>query len=186
MQTGDILLFKGNGLFSSLIMAAPGADYSHVGLYVNHPVHGSCVFESTSLGTLPDMITGESICGVQMVPFDERIASYDGEVFHRPIYGDRGDDVLTSFMGFIDKHHGAPYEEDTLQLIRAELDIFPWQKNKPDASSLFCSETSVMCLRECGIIIDDDMPANEFTPTDLSDDVMFAVNGFRFGAIVAL
>lgn len=186
LKTGDILLFKGNGVFSTLIMAAPGADYSHVGMFVDHPEHGHCVFESTSLGALPDVITDEPICGVQLVPFEQRVDSYDGEVFCRPIIGSRTAEQLQAIYDFIDKYHGTPYEEDNLQLARAELDMFPWQRNEPDASSLFCSETTVMCARDAGLIVNDGTPANEFTPTDCSDSAMVLTSGFEFGATTEL
>lgn len=183
MQTGDILLFKGKGFFSTLIMAAPGADYSHVGMFVESPVHGSCVFESTSLGALPDVITGEKINGVQLVPFNERIASYKGDVFHRPINGLITWTERYAIETFITKYHSTPYEKDNLQLARAELDIFPWQKNEPDDSSLFCSETLVMCLRDAKLIVDDGVSPNEFTPTDCGDDHLVLVDGLTFGEI---
>ena len=185
MKTGDILLFKGNGIFSTLIMAAPGADYSHVGMFVDHPKHGPCVFESTSLGTLPDVITGEKICGVQLVPAEQRIAEYDGEVFVRPIVGALSAEQRQSIIDFIGVVHGTPYEEDNLQLARAELDIFPWQKNEPDASSLFCSETMALCFHEAGLIEDDGTPANEFTPTDCSDDHFILIGNLAFADIVS-
>jgi hypothetical protein len=187
-QTADILPFKGNGLFSTIIMAAPGAEYSHVGMFVDHPEYGPCVFESTSLGTLPDVITGKKICGVQLVPFEQRVESYDGEVFHRPIIGERTPEQIQGILDFIDTYHGTPYEADRRQLANAQLDIpiFPWQKNKPDASTLFCSETVVMCQRSAGIIIDDGMPANEFTPTDCSDDHLVLNDGFQFGDIALI
>ena len=185
MKTGDILLFKGNGLFSALIMAAPGADYSHVGLYVDHPEYGPCVFESTSLGTLPDKITGEPICGVQLVSFEDRITTYDGEVFHRPIIGPRTMVQHQAVYDFINQYHGTPYEEDNLQLARAELDIFPWHENKPDESSLFCSETVVMCARSAGLIEDDGTPPNEFTPTDCSDDHFTLTGDLAFADIIS-
>jgi len=169
MKTGDVLLFKGEGLFSTLVMAPPDAEYSHVGLYVNHSGYGPCVFESTSIGNLCDIITGEKADGVQLTVLGDRIESYKGEVFHLPIVGPRTLAQHQAIYNFIDEHHGTPYEEDNLQLIRAELDVFPWQRNKPDASSLFCSETVVMCLREAKIVQDSEVSPNEFTPTDCAD-----------------
>lgn len=182
-KTGDILLFKGSGLFSALIMAAPGADYSHVGMFVRHPTYGPCVFESTSLGTLPDKITGKKICGVQLVPFEQRINGYDGEVSHRPIVGPRTLTQHQAVYDFINQYHGTLYEEDNLQLVRAELDIFPWHRNKPDDSTLFCSETVVMCARVAGLIVDDGNSPNEFTPTDCSDDHLVLTDGLHWGDI---
>jgi hypothetical protein len=186
MNTGDIILFKGEGLLSALIMALPSAKYSHVGLYVDHPAFGPCVFESTSIGTLPDVITGEPINGVQLTSFEERVGGYEGEVFPRPILGQRTQEQLDRLLVFIRQHHGTAYEKDNLQLARAELDIFPWQQNDPDPSSLFCSETVVMALREAGLIVNDGSPANEATPTDCSDEYLTQATGFTFGEITEL
>jgi hypothetical protein len=183
MKTGDILLFKGNGIFSALIMALPGADYSHVGLFVDHPEHGPCVFESTSLGKLNDIKTGYPICGVQLTKYEDRIKSYDGDVFVRPIVGDRTDAQLKKLYAFIGEHHGTPYEKDNLQLARAELDLFPWQKNEPDPSSLFCSEAVIMALRDALFIVDSGVSPNEHTPTDCSDDTITLFDGLCFGEI---
>lgn len=181
MNTGDLILFKGNGVFSALITALPGAEYSHVGVYVDHPEHGHCIFESTSQGTLPDIITGESICGVQLVPFDERVKTYDGEVFHLPIDGERSPDMLEDMWYYIDEYHGTPYEDDNLQLVRAELDLFPWQRNKADASTLFCSENTTMCERYAGLFVNNGTPANENTPTDCVNADL--VEGFTYGQL---
>lgn len=186
MKTGDIILFKGNGALSAFITALPGAAYSHVGMYVDHPVRGPCVFESTSLGTIPDLITGRLMNGVQISNYLDRIGSYDGEVFVRPIIGERTESMLQGIFDFIDKYHGTPYEKDNLQLVRAELDMFPWQQNEPDPSSLFCSETVVMCLRAAGMIDAEGKPDNEFTPTDCSDGHMHLVDGLAFGEITRI
>ena len=74
MQSGDIILFKGDGAFSSFIMAPIEARFSHVGLYYVTNSGVPCIFESTSQGTLDDTRTQKKICGVQLVPFEERIA----------------------------------------------------------------------------------------------------------------
>jgi len=185
LKTGDIILFKGNGLFSTLIMAPLEANYSHVGIYVRHDGK-PCVFESTSLGCLPDIITGEKINGVQLTPFDERVELYDGEVFHRPIIGVRTLTQHTALRNFIVEHHGKPYERSNWELANAEIDgIFPWHENKPDASSLFCSETTCMALRAMNIMQITDEPANEYTPTNFAEDFKLC-EGYNFGSIKAL
>lgn len=166
MQSGDIILFKGEGVFSRLIMAAPNARFSHVGMYM-HYEGKSCVFESTSLGMLPDVKTGELINGVQLTNFEERVASYKGSVYFRPILGGRSPRQLSLLEQFINKHHGKPYERSNWELANAQLDFLPWHENKEeDDSSLFCSETAAMALRDMGIMSAEGGPANEFTPTD--------------------
>lgn len=183
MKTGDLVLFKGNGLFSKLIMAAPGAKYSHVGMFVYHPTHGLCVFESTSIGVEPDLITGDLINGVQLTKFKDRVKSYDGKVFHRPILGNRSNFQYHALRTIMHKYHGRPYEKSKRELINAELDLpLPWELNKEDDTSLFCSETMVIALRAMRIMKESVVPSNEFTPTDLSNDRELC-DGFEFGDI---
>lgn len=182
---GDLILFKGNGLFSKIIMAAPGADYSHVGLYVEHD-NQRCLFESTSQGDLPDIITGEPIKGVQLVPLEERVKGYDGEVFHRPIIGSRSKMIDHILKLMIAKHHGKPYEKSMRELANAELDLpLPWELNKEDDTSLFCSETAALVLRAMGIMRETNKPSNEFTPTDFSKDIILNA-GYSFDDIIQL
>jgi len=184
MNSADIILFKGDGLFSMIITALPGADYSHVGLFVTQGL-SNCIFESTSLGTLPDAITGELINGVQITNFNQRVETYEGEVYRLPIIGDRTEKQLVSLEGVIQKHHGKPYEQSNWQLASAELDILPWHKNKPDDTSLFCSETSAITLREMGIMQKSDVPANEFTPSDFAGEIDLC-DGYSFGVLEQL
>jgi len=40
-----------------------------------------------------------------------------------------------------------------------------------------------MCFRDAAFIVDDGTPANERTPTDLSDDHVKLVDGLTFGTI---
>jgi len=161
-----------------------GVDFPHVGLYVEY--NGvPCVFESTSLGTLPDIITGEPLNGVQLTPFENRVKSYDGEVFFREIIGHRSAKQLFDLETFIQAHHGKPYEQSNWELVNAEIDVMPWHLNKPDDSSLFCSETVALALREIGFMKVTEKPANEFTPSDFAGDVEM-VDGYSFGPIIDL
>lgn len=171
IKTGDLLLFKGNSPISRLITAMPGAEYSHVGFAFDHYAFGPCVFESTSIGNDPDILTGEVIEGVQITQFEDRIRNYDGEVFLKPLSEELMEGQLEAFEGYMDENHGKPYEEDNIELIRAELDFLPWHRNKKDESTLFCSELAASLLRTIGVIDVTDKPTNEFTPTDFAGDV---------------
>lgn len=189
MKTGDMLLFKGTGVFSAIITALPGSDYSHIGMYVEAGhlpwFRGDCVFESTSLGTLPDLRTGQPIRGVQLVDFRQRAAHYEGEVFHREIVGIRRMQQIHALVEFIEEHHGKPYEQSNWELVSAEIDHLPWHVNKEDDSSMFCSETYFMALRAMDILDYDGTPANEFTPSDGAGYMAFKP-GYGAGAITRL
>ena len=168
-KTGDLLLFKGNGLISTFITALPGADFSHVAFFYDHEILGPCVFESTSIGNDPDVFTGEIICGVQVTKFEDRVAHYDGEVYVRHLKEPLTEDQTKKFTDLIKTWHGVPYEQDNIQLMRAELDLFPWQCNEPDESSMFCSELATRIVRDINLVEDNGEPTNESTPTDCAE-----------------
>jgi hypothetical protein len=185
-QTGDVILFKGNGAFSAIITAPTEARYSHVAMYVDHPKYGPCLFESTSVGVEIDLVNGELVKGVQLTRFADRVESYDGKVFCRSINGVRTQSQLDALYQFIDDWYGKPYEGSYWELANAEIDgPLPWHKNKPDISSVFCSETYVSAARVMGMVSEDGESANEYTPTDCDADLKLCV-GFNWGVAVAL
>ena len=177
MKTGDLILFKGNGALSALIMAMPGCTHSHVAIAYRHQVHGMCIFESTSVGTEIDLITGELINGVQLTNAEDRMANYDGDVEIRRLNKSLTVQRKALLKGTLNKLHGTPYEHDNLQLMRAQLDIFPWQR--PDPSSLFCSELVAICLRVGGVMLTQGQPANEFTPSNFAEEQHW-INGYSY------
>ena len=188
-KTGDLFLHKGRSFLSTLIMLPVEARYSHISMFVDHPEYGPCILESTSQSDVPDVITGKLISGVQLSPFEKRINGYDGEVDYRPIIGTRTAEQLQSMLDFIKVHHGKPYEQSNWELVNAEIDgILPWHVNKPDPTSLFCSETAAMALRNMDILTKIkgiDLPANEFTPSDFAGELNLN-EGFTLGKIVKL
>ena len=185
MNTADIILCSGNGLFSKLIQVGSGSRFSHVALFADHPDFGKVIYESTSLGTLPDVITEEPICGVQIVPFKERVETYDGEVYHLQIIGNRSPEQIDIFHQHMTQHHGTPYEKSNRELSYAALDLLPWQDNKPDPSSLFCSEYATYALRAMGIMETTPKPPNEFTPADFDRDILLD-SRYSFGTLTQL
>lgn len=183
-KTGDILLFKGNGFFSKLIMAMPGANYSHVAFFCQHSIHGPCVFESTSISKHKDKMTGNLISGVQIAEFEDRVNGYDGKVYKRELNKPLSNRQVMLFEEFVYDHHATPYEEDNLQLARAELDIFPWHRNKQDEKTMFCSELIASQLRYCGVM-PPGQPTNEFTPSDFAKKIDL-INGFEYSKVTPL
>lgn len=177
-----IMLFSGRGAFSRIIQLGSGSKFSHVGFALNHPDHGDCIFESTSLGKLKDVNTHKKVKGVQLVPYQARVDTYDGQVFVRDIIGDISDDQMDIVYSYINTLSGIPYEKDNLQLARAALDIFPWQNNEKDESTLFCSELAAKVLRGISVLTHDDTPTNEFTPADFGEDLPL-YDGYKWGNI---
>ncbi|MEH6630139.1 MAG: hypothetical protein V7776_04910 [Halopseudomonas aestusnigri] len=170
-QIGDVLLFSGKGLLSTIIQAGTLSKFSHVGLII--PAAGGkpdLVFESTSVSKSKDIRTGEFISGVQISEMESRVSGYDGDVFVRKMYiRDNPTVDMARVTAFIDKYHGRPYEASNWELASAALDHLPWHVNKADDSTVFCSEIAAMAFRDWGLMIDDGRPANELTPKDFAE-----------------
>lgn len=170
----DLILFSGSGLISKIIQLGSGSKWSHVALALVDKESGAKMcYESTTLSDLPDITTGLAIKGVQLVSLAERIHGYDGDVAHRKLYGPRTKKQITLAKEFILEFAGRPYEQNQIELMNAALDVFEFQKNQPDASSVFCSEMNVLMLRHLQIMRKSDKKtANEFTPGDLANDCL--------------
>ena len=173
MQTGDILLFSGNGFISRAIQTLTGSPWSHVGTVLRLPEYDFvCCFESTTLSSIPDLTTGAKVKGVQLVPLRARVDGYDGtRVAWRPVEGPRPPAAITAALRVRDEFAGVPYEQNQLELLSSALDATGLLTNQPDASSVFCSEISSIKLMRMGWLLNDGTPPNERTPANFADDV---------------
>ena len=154
LQTGDILLFSGKGLVSTLIKAITLSDISHVGMV--YCIAGDVyVWESTSL------TKGKS--GVQISLLSKRLKTYIGKVRIRRLECNRDSDFYQRLAEFRQECKGKEYERNIWQLI-ASATIF---RNNPDLSSIFCSELIAEAYKRLRLI-EHDLPANEYTPADFT------------------
>ena len=77
LDTGDIVLFRGATVFSRLIQCATRCPWSHVAMVMRLPEYDFlALWESTGLGTLVDLRSGEIARGVQLVPLSARVRSH--------------------------------------------------------------------------------------------------------------
>jgi hypothetical protein len=109
------------------------------------------LWESTTLCRLPDMLTGERVQGVQVHGIEERIASYNGSVYHLPLvpswrlaYDEWS--VLTRFLAH---HKGGHYDYEGAAISGSR--VFKFLENRwPDQKSIFCSELCAAGLMRVG------------------------------------
>ena len=81
LKTGDLVLFEGKSLFSKIIRRASGSRWSHVGMILKRQEFDYlALYESTGGGSLPDLVHGVPVKGVQLVPLSDRILNYEGDV----------------------------------------------------------------------------------------------------------
>ena len=147
-KTGDLVLFEGKGLFSTLIKIKTLSKISHVGIILienGEPV----ICESTTLSDLPDMDSGEFIKGVQKHPLKERIEKYDGKIWHAPILVDLPNEK--AMLNWLDVVHSKKVKYDWKQ---AFLSGFALKHivSKENFSLLFCSELCFKALKKAGVI----------------------------------
>lgn len=185
----DIVLFSGKGRISEAIKWITKSDKSHIALTLHmHEYNCLTLFESTTLSDTNDILTGKKGSkGVQLVNMSSRLNNYEGKVWVRPIIGTRTHKQKKAAMDFMREFHGRPYEKNQIELVRSAVDLpgIRFMKNEPDASSVFCSELTVLMLRHVGIMNDNGEPANEFTPADFSKDIDLA-DGYKAGELIQL
>lgn len=172
LKTGDVVLFSGKGGVSEWIKWFTGSKWSHVGMVMVLESYDSVLlWESTTLGDLPDVESGKSHRGVQLVGLRERIAGYGGEeVSVRQLNKALDAGQLKSLGDFRSEVSGRPYEKNKIELLRAAADLFPFDRNKENLSSLFCSELVAESFQRVGLLPDGGKakPSNEYTPEDFS------------------
>ena len=166
LDTGDLVLFRGGSVFSRLIQRATRSAWSHVAMVLRLPEYDFlALYESTGLGSLPDMVSGEPARGVQLVPLSERVRAYDGAIAVRKLEGVTLASVArTALMDLRRELRGRPYERSMVDLVRAVYDG-AGGSNTEDLSSLFCSELVAEAYQRLGLL-GDGVPSSEYTPAD--------------------
>jgi len=162
LNTGDVVLFDGKGLFSWAIKKLTG-KYSHVGM-VQRIGKDVMLIESTTLSSLVDEWSGKKRKGVQMVSLSARIEAYSGKVYVRRLRVPLSGNARRQIRNRARKLRSRVYERSLWQLARS---IFKRWKQAEDTSSLFCSEL-VGELWQAGGLIPEDHPSNEITPADFA------------------
>ena len=95
LDTGDIVLFSGKGGISTGIKWFSKSKWSHVGMILRIPEWDMVLLlESTTLSNLKDLQTGRIVKGVQLVPFSERLKTYDGGLAIRFLTVNRTPEML--------------------------------------------------------------------------------------------
>lgn len=168
LETGDIILFSGEGARSSLIKRSTRCRWSHVGMAIRLEGRDDLhLYESTSVGCLPDFHSGKVISGVQTVPLQERIQTYPGAVSARKLEERPSDEMLEALEIMHRQFRGRRYEDNDLELLKAAYDG-PFGMNECNSVSIFCSELVAFAYQAMGYIAPT-FPANEYTPRDFSE-----------------
>ena len=125
-QTGDLLLFRGEGVVSSLLRFFGCSQYSHVGIFIKDPsfLHpnlkdGSYILHS-AWGYSPDSEDNQYKFGVQIQPIEDVMALYsDHSVYIRNIKTVRDEAFYKRFVEAHKVIHGKPYDVHIMDWISA-------------------------------------------------------------------
>ncbi len=149
LKSGDILLCKGNVLFSNLIQKATKSIWSHVAF----------VIRLDSIDRVMVMESVESI-GVRTVPLRHYVEDYKGEgkgyngrllIARHSDFDDKINKIkLKNMSKFAVDRFGYPYDNDEIAKITARILGFFRRKSKND-NEFICSEYAYECYKSIGI-----------------------------------
>lgn len=179
LNTGDMVLFSGEGHISNIIKWYTKSKWSHVGMVIKSIEWDMLLlWESTTLSKIKDIQSGKAKQGVQLVPLSGRIKAYEGEVGVRLLNIERTSEMLCSLKDLRRELKGRPYEENKLELFKSAYD-FVGGHNEEDLSSVFCSESFAEGWQRMEIFEEPPKgkPSNEYTPADLGYTGLKLVKG---------
>jgi len=160
-KPGDIIAFSGFGRLSNCINLAtygiPHWNISHVGI-VAHAYDRLFLFESTMQSCLPCAITGKFIRGAQAHRINEVTDSYNGRIWHYPLYRELYYHEEARLEDFLLDTIGTPYDE--MGAFRSAGIGLSWIEScfrEENLSSIFCSEWCIASLSIIGIYPTDNV-----------------------------
>jgi hypothetical protein len=170
LDSGDVLLFGGDGLVCSTIKAVTRSRWSHVALVVRpHPAGPPLLWEATAAPELPDLVRHEIRPGVNLFDLEQWVRHYAGRTALRRLHVARTEAMRAALLAFFHEVHGRPFEQRRLQLFRSMYDGPLGANREEDLSSLFCSELVAASYQRMGLL-SPHPPSNEYTPRDFSSD----------------
>lgn len=158
-KAGDIIGFSGRGLCSAVInlttYGLPFFGISHVGIIARNPsnLRELLLYESMVNTNMPCTIQKGMVTGTQAHNLNASIESYNGKVWHYPLYRFLNKKECWALTSFLVEHIGSDY--DTIGAIRAGGVAFSWLESKfrkQDLSSIFCSEYCAAAHQRIGIL----------------------------------
>ena len=168
LATGDLVLFSGRAWQSRLIQRATRCRWSHVAMVVRSVEWEMlCLWESTTLSGIADLVSGKARRGVQLVPMSHRVRAHDGAIAVRHLVATGLDDafVAETLRDLRRELRGRPYERSMIELARAAAEA--GNGGEEDLSSIFCSELVAEAYQRLGLL-GDRPPSNHYAPADFA------------------
>lgn len=168
LDTGDVLLFGGEGRFARTLKRVMRCRWSHVALVARPHRDGPLLlWEATDTTDLPDVVTREMTGGVILHELEVYLRHYAEETAIRKLNVERTDEMRAALLRFYEEASGRPYKTSTLEMIRAMTRLPRLMNRKADTSSFFCSQLVAEAYQRMGLL-PSDPPSNAYTPKDFS------------------
>lgn len=130
LETGDILLFRGNTWFSKLLEFFGKSKYSHVGMVIKHPTFienldpNEIYILHSSFSSKPDAEDKKIKYGVQIEKLQDVLQTYSNHsVYYRMIKQERNDNFYEKLKEIHKEVHGKPYDLHIKDWIKAKLNL---------------------------------------------------------------
>lgn len=179
LQTGDLLLCSGRGVFSELIQHVTDSPWSHVGLIVR-------------LDALDRILLLESVetFGVRAVPLSRYLTDYEqGQPYpgglvvvrHRTLAHDKSANDIQRMLQFAVDHFGNAYNRQDIVRIAARIvgNALPSSTShakQATAQAFICSEYVAACLAQAGVVLAGG-ERGYVTPADFADPQLVELIG---------
>lgn len=170
LNTGDLLLFRGNYILSRLIEYFTGGNYSHIGIVLNDPTYiepkliGLYMLESGE-EDFKDSEDDKYKFGVQITDLKECLKNYKGEVYCRKLKCERDEIFYKKLVDINKKIHDKPYDLDLFDWIKADLGIYIGNVQK--TNKFWCSALVAFVYVKLGFL-SNDIPWTMIKPNDFS------------------
>ena len=165
LETGDMLLFHHEdqcnscmsclfSCFTDCIMCCTNSKYSHSSIIVKDPswdknLKGLYVLES-SYEPFGDAEDNEVKLGCELVPLENVLKEYNGDIYWRHIECDRNNDFYQHLERAHSVVHNRPYDIDPLDWIKAKFKLHFGNTRRKD--TFYCSAMVAFVYTRLGLL----------------------------------
>ena len=179
INPGDVIVFSGSDLPSTVVKVATHSNYVHVAIVLatkplpslsHHQPSGDSILiaESHIDTSLPSVGTGKTTLGVQFQWLTQRLATCQGPIWWAALQTPLTPSQIQRMQAWLREIEAQCTPYDFVQAVGAGMDACDRLgfENTPDDSAFFCSELVIRALQEAGVLGDRINPSEQ-TPADI-------------------
>lgn len=159
MKTGDVVIFSGDDLPSTVVKVTTRSQYVHAAIVLSarHSETPDCsviIAESHVDTSLPSLGTGERVVGVQHQWLGHRLVKSQGPVWWLPLKAPLVSEKRQQMQTWLRDLEAQQTPYDFLQVGGAGIDVGDALgfENTPDDDAFFCSELVIRALQIAGAV----------------------------------